>query len=419
MKNFEIRREKLFTMMKENSIAIIFSGVEKVASEDSTYPFEVNRSFFYLTNIKQSNSVLVLIKEIGEKKTYLFVDEYNELKEKWIGKRLTYEQASELSEITSVYPRTNLDSFLETVFSKENSLYGDISDVYLDLTPELKIDDSTSTHEYMQTLSSQYQGINVIDIKPMITQLRMVKNYYEIERIKNAISLTNLGLNTLILKIKPGMYEYELADIFEFYGRTHSRDGLAFPTIAAAGKNATCLHYPTQDSVVRNDDLVLFDLGYQHDGYCADISRTYPVSGTYKGVQKSIYEAVLNCNKAVIEFIKPGKTIKDLQDFTINFLTNECVRLKLMKPGDDIRKYYYHNVSHHLGLDTHDASNRELPLQPGNIITVEPGLYFAEHNCGVRIEDDVLVTKDGSENLSIDIPKEISDIEKLFSKVRG
>lgn len=419
MKIFENRREKLFAMMKENSIAIIFSGVEKVATEDEYYPFEVNRSFFYLTNIKQSNSVLLLIKGIGEKKTYLFVDEFNELKEKWTGRRLTYDEASVYSEIDNIQPRTNLDNFIDMVFDKHNNLYGDIQDIYLDLTPELKIDDSTSTHEYMHSLSAKYPSANITDVKPMVTNLRMVKTYYEVECIKNAISITNLGLNTLILRIKPGMYEYELADIFEFYGRTKTRERLAFSTIVAAGKNATCLHYPSQGSQIKKDDLVLFDLGYSNKGYCADISRTYPVSGKYEGVKRDIYEAVLNCNKAVIDFIKPGKTIKDLQDFTIEFLKKECVRLKLMKPEDDIKKYYYHNISHHLGLDTHDASNREMPLQPGNVITVEPGLYFAEHNCGVRIEDDVLLTQGGCEVLSLDIPKEINDIEKLFSKVRG
>ena len=419
MKNFENRREKLFNMMKENSIAIIFAGVEKVLSEDATYPFEVNRSFYYLTNIKQSNSVLLLIKGIGENKTYLFVDEYNELKEKWIGRRLTYDEASLLSEVENIYPRANLDSFIEMVFAKDNNIYGDIKDIYIDLTPEVKIDDATSTHEYMEKLLNKYPGTNVIDIKPIVTQLRMVKNYFEVEKLRNAISLTNLGLNTLILKMKPGMYEYELADIFEFYGRTHSREGLAFPTICASGKNATCLHYPTQNSQIKEDDLVLFDLGYVNEGYCADISRTYPVSGKFTGVKKDIYTAVLNCNKAVINFIKSGKTIKELQDFTVDFLKKECVRLGLMKDDEDIKKYYYHNISHHLGLDTHDASNREMPLQPGNVITVEPGLYFAQHNCGVRIEDDVLVTKDGCDVLSSDVPKEIADIEKLFSKVRG
>ena len=159
---------------------------------------------------------------------------------------------------------------------------------------------------------------------------------------------------------------------------------------------------------------MLFDLGYQSNGYCADISRTFPVDGVFTGKGKAIYEAVLNCNKAVIEYAHAGLTIADLQEFAKTFLKNECVRLGLLKKDEDIMKVYYHNVSHHLGLDTHDTSNRDKPLEEGNVITVEPGLYFADLSIGVRIEDDILIHQDKAEVLSIGIPKEIEDIEKLF-----
>lgn len=170
--------------------------------------------------------------------------------------------------------------------------------------------------------------------------------------------------------------------------------------------------------MIRENDLVLFDLGYEYKGYSADISRTYPVNGVYTGVQRDIYEAVLNCNKAVIEYVRSGMTIKDLQEFTREFLKNECVRLGLMTPEEDIQQYYYHNVSHPLGLDTHDVGGRERVLVNGNVITVEPGLYFKKHKCGVRIEDDVLIRDGRGECLSKGIAKEINDIERLF-KTRG
>ena len=160
--------------------------------------------------------------------------------------------------------------------------------------------------------------------------------------------------------------------------------------------------------------MVLFDLGYQSNGYCADISRTFPVDGEFTGDGKKVYEAVLNCNKAVIEYARAGLTIADLQEFAKEFLKNECVRLGLLDVEDDIQKVYYHNVSHHLGLDTHDTSFREKPLEEGNVITVEPGLYFANLGIGVRIEDDVLIHENNAEVLSISIPKEVADIEKLF-----
>ncbi len=414
MTELEKRRDNLFSLMRENSVAIIFSGVEKISSEDEFYPFAVNTSFFYLTNITQEHSVLLMIKGIGERKCYLFIDEYNELKEKWTGRRLSFDEAEQLSGLQNVYSMDNFENMLNLALTNENNQYGTINNVYIDLTPEIKIDNSLSTITFRDEIENKYNQISTLDLKPLVTSLRMVKSPFEIEQLKDAIAATNLGINKLILSLHPGIMEYELADIFEFFGRGYNRSKLAFSTIVAAGKNATCLHYPTQTSFVRNEDMILFDLGFKSNGYCADISRTFPVDGVFKGKGKQVYEAVLNCNKAVIEYVHPGLTIADLQEFTKKFLKDECVRLKLLDIDDDIQKVYFHNVSHHLGLDTHDVSNREKPLEEGNVITVEPGLYFADLGIGVRIEDDVLIRNDKAEVLSIGVPKEIEDIEKLF-----
>ena len=418
MSELERRRENLFNLMKENSVAVIFSGVSKIASEDENLPFIANRSFFYLTGITQEHSVLLLIKGISERKAYLFVDEYSELKEKWTGRRLTYDEAGQLADMQNVNSSESFLSMLDLALTANNNQYGAISTLYLDLTPEIKIGEMESTISFQREMEVKYPHISTLDLKPLVTNLRMVKSEYEIQQLRDAISLTNLGLNKLICSLRPGIFEYELADIFEFFGRQHNRSGLAFDTIVGAGKNATCLHYPTQNCSVKSGDMVLFDLGYKSNGYSADISRTYPVDGVYTGKGRDVYEAVLNCNKAVIEYIHAGLTIHDLQEFAKKFLKNECVRLNLMKPEEDIIKYYFHNISHHLGLDTHDCSNREKPLEEGNVITVEPGLYFAELGIGVRIEDDVLVHETCGEVLSREIPKEIADIEKLFRTKR-
>ena len=414
MFELEQRRENLFNMMTENSVAVVFSGVSKIASEDEYLPFVVNNNFFYLTGVTQEHSALIMIKALGEKKCYLFIDEYDELKEKWTGRRLTFEEAEQLSGLQNIYSSANFDNMLHLALTNENNQFGAIKNIYIDLAPEIKIDESKSTQTFQQEIEAKYPQLSTLDVKPLITALRMVKSQYEIEQIKDAISVTNLGINKLILSLRPGIMEYELADIFEFFGRGHNRSKLAFNTIVASGKNATCLHYPTQNCAVREEDLILFDLGYQSNGYCADISRTFPVNGTFEGKGKLIYEAVLNCNKAVIEYARAGLTIKDLQEYTKTFLKNECVKKGLLNENDDIQKVYFHNISHHLGLDTHDASNREKPLEEGNVITVEPGLYFADLGIGVRIEDDVLIHQDKAEVLSINIPKEIADIEKLF-----
>ena len=419
MLELETRRKNVFDQMKDNSIAIFFSGVSKISSEDETLPFVPNKNFFYLTNIKQEHSALLLIKGIGERKTYLFIDPYSELKEKWTGKRLTADNAQALSDIKNIYTTDNFETMLSLALADDNNQYGNIDCIYLDLTsPEQKLKDDFFMKDLYMKLKVDYMGKEIVDVYPILRDLRMIKSNYEIDCLMKAIERTNNGISYLLGKLEPGMMEYELADHFEMYGRAHDRAPLAFSTIIAGGKNATCLHYPynQQNDPIRAEDLVLFDLGYSYNGYSADISRTFPVSGKFSELQRRVYEAVLNCNKAVIAYAKPGLTIKNLQEFATEFLRTECIRLKLMDPTDDIRNYYYHNVSHHLGLDTHDIGDRETPLVNGNVITVEPGLYFAKYGIGVRIEDDILISMDGAIVLSKNIVKEIDEIEKMMQR---
>ena len=416
MLELESRRKKVFDQMKDNSIAIFFSGVSKVASEDEMLPFCVNKNFFYLTNIQQEHSALLLIKGIGERREYLFIDPYSELKEKWTGKRLTVDAANALSDIQNIYTTDNFETMLGLALANDKNQYGDIDCIYIDLSsPEQKLKEDFFMKDFFMKLKLDYTNKEIVDVYPIMRDLRMVKSSAEIDAIIKAIEKTSNGISYLMNRIAAGTMEYELADQFEMYGRSHDRTPLAFSTIIAGGKNATCLHYPTQNDSLKADDLVLFDLGYSYEGYSADISRTFPVSGKFTQIQRAIYEAVLNCNKAVIAYAKPGLTLKDLQEYATEFLRKECVKYKLMDANDDIRNYYYHSVSHHLGLDTHDISLREKPLEKGNVITVEPGLYFAKYGVGVRIEDDVLITLDGAVSLSKNIVKEVAEIERLLA----
>lgn len=418
MSELRNRRDNLFSRMQENSAAVVFAGAPKICSEDEAYPFLANRNFFYLTGIEQENSILLLVKGIGEKKVYLFVDEYNELKEKWTGKRITFEEAASVSEIDNVYATTSFEHMLSLALTPTNNQYGKISTLYIDLSPELKIKDCYSTVNFEEFVHAEYPNIETANLFPLVRDLRAVKSSVEITNIVNAINLTNGGISQLILDLKPGLVEKSVSDSFEFYGRKHGCYQLAFSTIVAGGKNATCLHYPQQKDALKDNTLVLFDLGYTCEGYSADISRTYPVNGKFTELQKKIYEAVLTCNKSVINYVRAGMTIKELQEYATEVLKKECIARGLMEPDGDIRKYYYHNVSHFLGLDTHDVGDREKPLENGNVITVEPGLYFAEHGIGVRIEDDVLIREGRGECLSKNIAKEVADIERIFETKR-
>ena len=416
MSELSIRREKLFASIPENSVVLLFSGVSKIVSEDEYYPFVANRNFFYLTGIEQENSTLMLIKTPGEHKSYLFLDEYNELKERWTGKRLTFEKASQISDLDNIYSNNTFEEMLSMALAKENNMYGQISNLFIDLSNEIKIKENCSTQIFAKEMVEKYPHLKIENIYPYVVELRLVKSDLEVRQLEEAINATSTGINDLLLNLKVGVVEHELSDRFEYYGKTHGRRKLSFETIVATGKDATILHHPIsqQEGVVKDGDLVLFDLGYQYNGYSADISRTFPVNGTFTDFQRRVYEAVLNCNKAVIDYVKPGLTILELQEYAISFFKKECKRLNLIKDEEEISKLYIHNVSHFLGLDTHDVGDRKRPLVPGNVITVEPGLYFVNEGVGVRIEDDVLVTETGSRCLSRGIKKEISDIEKML-----
>ena len=413
MANLKEHRNKVFEKMEDNSAAIIFAGTSKVTSEDEYFPFVVNPNFFYLTDITQENSILVLIKSANGNFEYLFVDEYSELKEKWTGKRITYQEARDTSGISSVDANNNFEAMLNMFFAKDNNQYGNINTLYIDQPYEQKIKENVFITDYVKSLESNplFEGVRILDLRPILTRIRMVKDAQEIEDLKEAIKHTNAGILDLLTFIKPGIYEYSVSDRFEYFEKCNWREGLAFSTIAAGGKNATCLHYPQQKDALRDNTLVLFDLGYTYEGYSADISRTYPVNGKFTPLQRSIYEAVLACNKAVINYVRAGMTINDLQAYATEFLRKECISRGLMSEDGDIRRYYYHNVSHFLGLDTHDTGDRSKPLEDGNVITVEPGLYFAEHGIGVRIEDDVVIREGCGECLSKNIAKEVEDID--------
>ncbi len=407
------RRNKILTKLENNSLAILFAGQARKKSGDASFPFEVNRNFFYLTGIEQENSVLLLVKCDGEVSEYLFIDEKNEKVEKWTGIKMTVEEAREISGIETVLLRSTFEGKIEAAFSHDMSHFGEINQVYLDLEKELKIEECVSTVHFAEELQKKY-NVKVVDLNEIVLKERMIKSPAEVACIKEAIETTDLGIRNALAVMKAGRYEYNLRNAFEYsimeeYGTT-----LGFSTIIASGKNGVILHYPEAKDMLQDGELVLFDLGAAKSHYSADISRTFPINGKFSELQRKIYEIVLECNKATINFIRPGITLVEMNDFAKNFLAEECVAKGLISSKEEISRVYYHSVSHHLGLDTHDGNDRSSALVAGNVVTCEPGLYFAEHNIGIRIEDDVLVTENGREVLSKDVIKEVDDIEKLL-----
>ena len=410
---YTLRRNKLFNLLDDNSVTIIFSCVARKKSADENYDFVPNKNFYYLTGIEQENSILLLIKNDGEKQSYLFVDEKDEKIEKWIGYKLTLKEARDISGVDNVAVRTTFDGKMLAFFDSNDATHERISKFYLDLEPELKIGESKSTQTYQKELEVVHK-LEVCDVGPMIGELRKIKSEAEIDLLREAIETTNLGLKHALLELKEGKYEYNLRNAFEFAVAEDQDAKLGFASIVASGENATILHYPSQKDKIKKGDLVLFDVGAAKNYYSADISRTYPENGRFNELQRKIYEIVLNCNKQTAKFMRPGITLIEANEFAKEFLAAECVEKGLLSSKEEISRVYYHSVSHFLGLDTHDSGNRYDKLVPGNVVTCEPGLYFKELGIGVRIEDDVLITENGSEVLSDGILKEVNEIEKML-----
>ena len=408
------RRAKIFQTIDDNSVLILYAGAAPKKSADEDYDFVVNRNFYYLTGITQEKSILLAYKQDGIVNECLFILEQNENIEKWTGKRLKEEEAREISGINNVLNLSNFYSELNLILTRQKTGIEQVKTLYLDLEPHNLLDEYKTIKDVANELKLNYPWLVVKDIYRTIILKRMVKSPNEVAEIQEAINKTNIGLKAILKHIRPGLYEYQLSSLFYYTIQDYDHSELSFPTICASGMNATTLHYPFASSIINDDELVLFDLGSQNNFYCGDISRTYPASGKFTDQQKEIYKVVLNCNKEIIKAIKPGVTLKELNDLASKILAEGLLKLGIIQNESEIKKYYFHSIGHHLGLDTHDPSDRELPLVPGNVITDEPGVYIKELGIGIRIEDDILVTEDGSYNLSNSIIKEVADIEKAL-----
>lgn len=409
-------RARLLERMEPNSIAVLYSGQAPHKTTDQHYHYTPQRNFFYLTNINEPNMILLINKGEHDAKSYLFIEESTDHIIKWEGARMSKEEASSQSSI----PLENihyLDSFMATfnlIMNYARSPFGAPPKVlYLDLY-HVKPNVKPVALEYASEILSNYKELTLKNINEHLAYLRMFKTEEELVEIKKAIAHTEVGLNTILKNIKTRDYEYQLYADFVHAITFDGSEGTAFNTIAASGQNATVLHYEKNNSVLNKGELILFDLGALHNNYASDISRTYPINGKFTDRQKTLYNIVLKANKKTIEYVKPGITWKALNDYARNILIEECKAIGLIKEDEEIKELYYHSIGHFMGLDVHDVGYYHIPLEEGMLITIEPGLYVKEEGIGIRIEDDILVTKDGALNLSASIIKDIDDIEKAI-----
>ena len=408
-------REYLTKNLEDNAIIILFAGSAPIKAGGEKYEFTPNRNFYYFTGIDEEEHVLFIKKIKGKVQETLFLKDIDEEKERWVGKSLRGNEASELSGIEDIKYLSEFNSQLNSDLSRftEISLYLDIKRDDFDSLD--KIEDY-----YSRLIKDKYSFVLIKNIYHKIIPLRLVKSKEEVYNIRKAIDITIGGVKNIMDNLKPNMKEYESEAFFEFFCKSNGTKDYAFKTIAATGENATILHYVDNNSIIKDGDLILFDLGAQYKYYNADITRTFPANGRFTRRQKQVYDSVLKVNLKIISEIKPGVKYYEINKLAKDLIAKECIDLGLISKVEDVNKYYWHSIGHSLGLETHDIDSidRDTVFSEGMVWTVEPGIYIEEEGIGIRIEDDVLVTKDGVEVLTKDMIKTTTEIEE-YMKRRG
>ncbi len=421
---FAGRRKKLLEQLPANSVAFVVAADQLPRNGDQFFPYRQNSDLFYLTGINQENTILVLCPDHPNEKyrEVLFIRRSSPEIEKWEGHKLTKDEAKEISGIEQVKWFDEFENNLsEFMFYADN--------VFVSTNENMKYqrfyDDSDL--RFINRLKFLYPLHNYRRLAPVLVNMRLRKTPEELEIIKYSIELTKQAFLHILGFVRPGVYEYEVeAEIMYQWWKKGVRN-VAYQPIIASGKNACVLHYIYNNNVCQSGELVLMDFGAEYMNYAADLTRTIPVDGKFTPRQLDVYNAVLEVQRKMInEFIKPGVTINELNKKSRELIGECLVDLGLLKPEDlqkpederekAIKKFYPHGLSHFLGLDVHDVGTKDLPLEPGMVITVEPGIYIDEEGIGIRIENDVLITADGNIDLMGDIPVEPAEIERLMKK---
>ena len=408
---YDKRRQRLLDQLGEGEVMLLYSGISIPSSMDECFPFEVNRHFFYLTGLRRENMALLLAKTGGKVREILYIEQPIPALERWTGKRVTKPEAGEISGIKDIQFIATHAAMISRIFSRECP-----SKLWMDC----HLEDSNAPESYnlMQAkrLHEKYPAVLLGDIHPLISRMRMNKETAEVDVFREAVGLTHKGLARVLRTLRPGMPEYAVQAEFEYEIRRSGAEAVSFPTIVGSGINGCSLHYETNDAVIEPGTLVLLDLGAKVRGYCADISRTYPANGRFTERQRAYYDVVLSANRAVSEAACPGVTIEQLNNRCKEVLAAGLMEMGKISQAEELPKYFMHSVSHFIGLDTHDVYDMlNRPLEPGMIISNEPGLYVDDEKIGIRIEDDLLITAEGCEVLSAAIERTADEIEAIMA----
>ncbi len=415
-------RDNLRGLLKPNSMVIIHANDVYPTNADASMPFKQNSDLFYLTGVDQEETVLVLMPDAGDPKEreMLFVKETSELMAIWEGEKLTKEQARATSGIERIEWENTFDGFLHRMVPQ-------IDHVYLATNEHLRASTVVETRNarFIKECQTRYPLHRYERLAPLLHRLRMIKDQEEIKIIQRACDITEAGFRRLLGFIKPGVGEWEIeAELLHEFVRRGSR-GFAYPPIIGTGKNACVLHYVENDKVCQDGDMILLDVAAEYAGWASDLTRTVPANGKFTKRQRQVYDAVLSVFRGANDILRPGNTPMEYQKQVIELMERELVNLGLFtakeakEQGPDkllVKKYFMHGTSHHMGLDVHDVSPPHQPFAEGMVFTIEPGIYIREEALGVRIENDLVIGKDGNFDLMGNIPIEADEIEALMRK---
>jgi Xaa-Pro aminopeptidase len=432
MSEFKQRRDALLALMDNNSVTILSTNSLQTRSNDTEYPFRPDSDFYYLTGFKEDNATLCLVKKENSVKSYLFLQKKDETLELWTGKRLGVEEAKRCFEYDDIF--ISDERFEKIAFELENC-----DKVYCDIFNDNKlfIEIQTYVKKVLHQRTIKRSPREFSDILALTQKMRLIKSNNEITLIKKALDITKEAHHGAMKAMKPKLKEYEVQAMYEYIFKKEGAYSDAYTTIVASGNNANTLHYIENSDFLESGDLVLIDAGCEYEMYASDITRTYPASGKFTEPQKELYTMVLEVQVEVIRAIKPGITKTSLHILSEKLLCEGMVCLGILKGNVETlleekkhKKYYPHGIGHWMGIDVHDPcpyydeNGEELLFQEGMVLTIEPGVYLPQDDenvplkyrgIGIRIEDDILVTKEGFENLSQGIVKSVEAIEEIMS----
>ncbi|HEY9723622.1 MAG TPA: aminopeptidase P N-terminal domain-containing protein [Oscillatoriaceae cyanobacterium] len=428
--NLYAERRRRFMQQMEGGAALIPGAATRIRSRDTDYRYRPDSDLVYLTGFREPGSALLLLPNHPEHRTVMFVQPKDPAAETWNGRRLGAEAAPATLGVDAAYSIDDLEAVLRKYLTGTERLYygfgthQDMDRLVLELLPKLG---SRNVEPPSQ----------LVDPGTILHEMRLRKDETEIALMRKAAAITAEGYAEAIAAIRPGAGEWEVQAALEYAYRRLGGEGSAYNAIVASGDNATILHYTENDRVMHAGELLLIDSGAEYKYYACDVTRTYPVSGKFTDAQRAVYDLVLRANQEAITYVRPGEHVKRYHLHAVEVLTEGMVKLGLLK-GDvktlieqeAYRRFYMHGTGHYLGLDTHDVGRYKLKgawraLEPGMVVTVEPGLYVAAGatdvdpafwGIGVRIEDDVLVTSGGNEVLTAAIPKASDELETLLQK---